>query len=157
MKKKSIKYLTNENRDKWSQLSNNKIAIITTEWNRDILDNLEQATKDLLNFLGIKYKVIMVPGAYEIPYVFSKLNKEYSGAVVLGAVIKGDTYHFNAIVDAVSTNLQMVSIDKKMPVGFGVLTTNNLQQAIERSRMDNDNKGYEATSALLDLLVLDYG
>lgn len=156
MTNNQVNYFSNTNKEKWSKLSDKTVYIINTQWNNEIIDSLTNKTIELLEFANIKnYKVITVAGAYEIPFMASLLAKKHpkAGIVTLGCVIKGETYHFNAIVDAVSENLMDVSIETSVPIAFGVLTVNSLEQAKARSGDNEFNKGLEATAALLDLMI----
>ena len=147
-------YLSKENKNKWSLLSGKRVLIINTQWNESIIKSLTKAAISNLEFASLKYDVLTVPGAYEIPYAIHKKALHYDGIVTIGCVVKGQTYHFNAIVDAISPAIIDLSIKHNTPISFGVLTVNNIQEAIHRTQDDNSNKGYEATSALLDMMLI---
>jgi 6,7-dimethyl-8-ribityllumazine synthase len=97
-----------------------------------------------------------VPGAFEIPLVAKKMvsSGRYDGLICLGAVIRGSTPHFDYVCAEVSKGIASVSLDAGMPVGFGVLTTDNIEQAIERAGSKAGNKGAEAAMAVIEMLNL---
>lgn len=97
-----------------------------------------------------------VPGAYEVPLACLKLLKEgdYDGVVTLGAVIRGDTPHFDFVAGECSRGLMQVQLKTRKPVGFGVLTVNTVAQAVERAGAGPANKGYEAAAAMLEMIRL---
>lgn len=98
--------------------------------------------------------IIRVPGAFEMPVVAKKVadSKKYDGIIALGAVIRGATPHFDFVASETTKGLAHVSLQYGIPVGFGLLTTDNMEQAIERSGSKAGNKGVEAASALLETL-----
>ena len=100
--------------------------------------------------------VVTVPGAFELPVMAQKMAKQnkYDAIVCLGAVIKGDTIHFDIVATQAAEGIMRVSLDHGIPVMFGVLTTNTLDQAIERSRDDDFNKGYEAALTAVQVSTL---
>lgn len=105
--------------------------------------------------LGEKnYSLFRVPGAFEIPLAAKKCaaSKKYQGIVCLGAVIRGETPHFEAICRAATDGLLRVMLDSGLPVGFGLLTTNTPEQAQARSRPDEYNKGREAALTVLEMI-----
>lgn len=149
-----VNYFSEENLQKWSSLKTKKVLIINTQWNTEFISSMTNKSIELLEKVGIPYDVLTVPGAYEIPYVAKKKAKEYDGIVTIGCVIKGDTFHFEAIALTASINISQVAIETEVPIAFGVITVNNEEQARERSRNDQTNKGLEATAALLDLMII---
>jgi 6,7-dimethyl-8-ribityllumazine synthase len=100
--------------------------------------------------------VVKVPGAFEIPLVAKKLaeSDRFDALICLGAVIRGGTPHFDYVAAEVSKGIASVSLESKIPVTFGVLTTDNLEQAIERAGSKSGNKGYEAAVAAMELANL---
>jgi len=137
----------------------NLIAIVVSQYNDHITTSLCDAAVATLLANGIQDSEVMVlrvPGAWELVYatqqVMSKSNCR--GVIALGAVIKGETTHDQHINRAVSMGLMRLSIDNGKPVGFGLLTVNSLEQAIQRSGGTVGNKGEEAANALLDCLKL---
>lgn len=147
-------YFSDENFKRWSQLKNKKILIINTQWNTEFISSMTNKSKELLDKAGISYDILQVPGAYEIPYAAKQKANSYDGIVTIGCVIKGDTFHFEAIALTASLHISKVSIETNTPIAFGVITVNNEEQARERTRDDQTNKGLEATAALLDLMLI---
>ena len=147
-------YYSEENLNKWSSLTDKKVLIINTQWNTEIIESMTNKSIELLNKVGISYEVLTVPGAYEIPYAAKVKAKDYDGIVTIGCVIKGDTFHFEAIALTASLNISKVAIETETPMSFGVITVNNEEQAKERSQDNQTNKGLEATAALLDLMTI---
>ena len=139
--------------------SNKKIGIVISKYNEPIIMALLKGAKSALIQKGFDEKnidVFFVPGAYEIPLIVKKLCNltKYDGIVTLGCVIKGETAHFEYICEPLSHTLMNLSVDFEIPIGFGVLTTLTPQQAYERSLEGKDNKGYEAASAVIEILEL---
>jgi len=129
-------------------------GIVYTSWNADVVqDLLNETKKELLN-QGVNEKNIAikeVPGAFELPLAtqFLAEKKEISAVISLGAIIRGDTPHFDFISSACIEGLQNVALKTSVPVICGVLTTNTVEQALERSEPSNMNKGKEfALSAM---------
>lgn len=147
-------YFTDINKQNWSDLKDKKILILNTQWNEEIINSMTNAAIKLLEFANVKFEIKTVPGAYELPYASKKFSKDYDGIITIGCVIKGDTFHFEAIALSASLNIQKVSIETEVPIAFGVITVNNIEQALERSQDNQTNKGLEAAAALLDLMVL---
>ncbi|WP_159714464.1 6,7-dimethyl-8-ribityllumazine synthase [Blochmannia endosymbiont of Camponotus nipponensis] len=135
-----------------------KIAIAVVRFNRFVNNNLLEGALDTLKRIGhVKDEnitIIWVPGAYELPLIAKALavSRRYDGIVALGTVIRGFTMHFEFIAKECSTGLSNVSIENTLPIGFGVLTTENIDQAIERSGIKSHNKGSEAALAVLEMI-----
>ncbi len=132
-----------------------KFTIIATRFNDFIVDRLVGGAVDYLVRHGCAEKditVVRIPGAFEMPVVCKKLaaKKEADGIIALGAVIRGATPHFDFVASEATKGLAHVSLDYDMPVGFGLLTTDNLEQAIERAGSKAGNKGVEAAAAVLE-------
>lgn len=133
-----------------------KIGIVVANFNSDITEKLLAGTLFILAKNMVKkskIKISRVAGAFEIPYMCQKLAKEgrYDGLIALGCVIKGQTEHFRYISSSAANGIMEVILKHDIPIGFGVLTTNNLAQAKARSS-GSQNKGEEAARAVLDLL-----
>lgn len=134
-------------------------GIVVSEWNKDITQALlEGALKTLLNN-GVEEKDIYiqyVPGSYELPFGAAKLldKKRFDAVICLGCVVQGETRHFDFICDAVANGIMHVSLKNEIPVIFGVLTTNNQEQAIDRSGGKHGNKGVEAAITALKMASL---
>ena len=105
---------------------------------------------------GEQVHLIKVPGAFEIPLVAKKLAESgrYDAVICLGAVIRGATPHFEYVAAEVSKGVANVALESKIPVTFGVLTTDNLEQAIERAGSKSGNKGYESAMAAIEMANL---
>ena len=136
-----------------------KIAVLRARWHADIVDQCVNAFTAELGALsqgGCEAEVFDVPGAYEIPLAVSTILErgDYDGVVTVGAVIRGDTPHFEFVAGECSRGLMDVQLRHGSPVGFGVLTVNTTQQAVDRAGDGDDNKGYEATAAMLEMIRL---
>ena len=127
-----------------------KVLIIGANYYEDILKNLSSFAEKLLKKKKIKYKSIIVPGVFEIPVVISKNIKKYDGFIALGCVIKGETPHFDFISKATTDGIMNISINYRKPVGNGILTCLNQNQALVRSK----SKGQEAARAVISILSL---
>ena len=136
-----------------------RFAIIVSEWNNHITDNLfEGAEKTLLN-CGVKKNDIVridVPGSFELVYG-AKIasNYNYDAIICLGSVIKGETDHFHYVCNAVSSGIKDLNITLNIPVIFGVLTDNTEEQAINRSGGKHGNKGVEAAITAIKMAHLN--
>ena len=123
-----------------------KCLIVVANYYENISNNLLQsALKSIKNKLS--YKIIYVPGVFEIPITISKNIKNYDGFIALGCVIKGQTPHFDFISSSVTDNILNMSAKNKKPIGNGIITCLNKKQAIARSK-----KGAEAANAMLSVL-----
>ena len=127
-----------------------KVLIIGANYYEDILKNLISLAQNSLEKNKIKYKTIIVPGVFEIPVVISKNIKKYDGFIALGCVIKGETPHFDFISKATTDGIMNISISHQKPVGNGILTCLNQDQALVRSK----SKGKEAANAIISVLSL---
>ena len=126
----------------------NKVLIIQANYYKDISSSLLKSAKnELKNFA--KINVISVPGVFEIPVVISKNLKKYDGFVALGCVIKGQTPHFDFISKSTTDAIMNISVESKKPVGNGIITCLNRNQAIARGK-----KGREAANAVKTILSL---
>ena len=132
-----------------------KITIVISRFNEFISNQLIGGCLDTLTKTGVKdsdISVVWVPGAYEIPQVLSKINSEGVDAIItLGAVIRGDTPHFDFIASEVAKGVASISMNKKMPIIFGVITADTVDQAIERSGTKQGNKGRDAALSALEM------
>ena len=133
-----------------------KYGIVYTSWNADIVQDLLNETKNELLNQGVLEKNIIVkevPGAFELPLAAQFLVLEEASAVIsLGAIIKGDTPHFDFISNACLDGLQSVALKTNVPIICGVLTTNTMDQAIERSHPDKMNKGKEFAISAMNMV-----
>jgi 6,7-dimethyl-8-ribityllumazine synthase len=129
-----------------------RFAIVASEYNSVIVDRLiAGASRALQDHAPVR--LIRVPGSFEIPLAVKRaaLSKKYDGIVALGCVLRGETPHFDYICEAVSLGLSQVSLEAGIPVGFGVLTVETVEQAMERSG-ESGNKGFEAAAATLEMI-----
>ncbi len=134
---------------------NLKIALIAGRFNDFIVERLIGGAVDYLVRHGCSKEnitLIKVPGAFELPVVTKKVaeTKTYDGIVCLGTVIRGATPHFDFVSNECAKGVAQVSLDNNLPIGFGVLTCDTLEQAIERAGSKGGNKGVEAASAMLE-------
>ncbi len=132
-----------------------KFAIVYSGYYKEIADGLLQGTKEVLAEKGIEFShedLFPAPGAFEIPLIAQKLAEKgtYSGVICLGCVIKGDTYHFEAICNGLSQGLMSATLKTSVPIAFGVLTVYEEEQALLRSRPGAHNKGREAALACVE-------
>ena len=139
--------------------NNFKFAILSTRWNDFIVSKLVEGAKDALIRHGINAENItnvICPGSFEIPLTLKKLaeSKKYDGLIALGAVIRGSTPHFDYVASEVTKGISQVSLSNSIPIAFGVLTTDNIEQAIERAGTKSGNKGYEAALTCLEMCDL---
>ena len=136
-----------------------KVAIIASRFNDFITARLMEGAMDALARHGVTEKditVYRVPGAFEIPSVARKVAaaSKADGIICLGAVIRGSTPHFDYVASEVSKGVALVGLDATVPVIFGVLTTDTIEQAIERAGTKSGNKGFDAAMALLEMMDL---
>ena len=139
--------------------SRDLIAIVSTQWNPTIVDSLVEAAERTLLSRGVpgdNIDHIVVPGAFEIPLMARQLAlmNRYAGIIALGAVIKGDTAHFEYVAGECARGISQVALEHGVPVGFGVLATYNLEQALDRAGPNQENKGVEAAAAVLDTISM---
>ncbi|MBI0027516.1 6,7-dimethyl-8-ribityllumazine synthase [Gilliamella apicola] len=137
---------------------NAKVAIIVARFNQFINESLVNGAVDALTRIGQvdekNITIIWVPGAYEIPLTakVAAQSKKYDAIVALGTVIRGSTAHFDFVAGESSSGLLNASLDHTIPVGFGILTTESIEQAIERAGTKAGNKGAEAALTALEML-----
>lgn len=136
-----------------------RFAIIVSRFNDFICSRLMEGAVDALSRHGCdegNMVIIRVPGAFEMPLAARKLARtgDYDAVICLGAVIRGATPHFDYVAAEVSKGIASVALESETPVTFGVLTTDNLEQAIERAGTKSGNKGYEAAMAAIEMVNL---
>lgn len=137
------------------------VAIVVSEWNTEITESLLNAAVDTLKQNGLTDEDIIVrhvPGSFELPLgaKFMLDNAEPDAVICLGCVIQGETRHFDFICDAVANGIMTLGLEYNTPVIFGVLTPNNMQQAVDRAGGKHGNKGVEAAITALKLIALQY-
>jgi 6,7-dimethyl-8-ribityllumazine synthase len=138
---------------------NYRFAIIASRFNDFIVSHLIDGAIDILKRHKVceeDIEIIRAPGAFEIPKIAKliALTKRFDGIVCLGALIKGDTYHFELLSHEVTKGLAQANIEADVPISFGVLTTDNIEQAIERAGAKSGNKGSEAALSCLEMVNL---
>src|SRR6266403_2315754 len=134
-----------------------KIGIVVSRYNHFITEKLLEGALDGFQSHGGEDKnmtIVRVPGAFEIPLIAEKMaaSRRFDALVCLGAVIRGDTPHFDYGCDAVTRGIGDAVRTYKIPIGFGVLTTNDVQQAMERAGAKDANKGYEALLTVVEMI-----
>ena len=131
--------------------SNYRILIVSTSWNREIIDVMQEDAISELKWFNVNHiDSIEVPGAFELSQAAEKFISSYDAVLALGTIIKGETYHFEVLAHETARSLSQVSISNKKPVIFGVLTTNNELQAKQRAEV----KGSEYAKSLLMMIDL---
>jgi 6,7-dimethyl-8-ribityllumazine synthase len=136
-----------------------KFAIVLSRFNSFITDRLLDGALDALKRHGAQDKqldVYRVPGAYEIPLIAKVLAKkdDVDAVICLGAVIKGATPHFHYVASEVAKGIAVASLENEKPITFGVITSENVEQAIERAGSKSGNKGYDAAMAAIEMANL---
>ena len=134
-----------------------RIGIVVSRYNQFITEKLLEGALDGIKSHGgdpENATIVRVPGAFEIPLIAEKLaaSGQYDALVCLGAVIRGDTPHFDYVCDAVTRGIGDAVQTYKIPISFGVLTTDNVQQAMERAGTKDANKGYEALLTAVEMV-----
>lgn len=142
-----------------NRADNLKIGLVVSRWNDFITNPLRDGALGALRRFGIGDENIILaycPGAYEIPFTAKTLleNTDVDGVACLGAVIRGATPHFDYVCQAVNSGVSGLSLSHGKPVTFGVLTTDTVEQAIERAGTKAGNKGIEAVSSLIEMITL---
>ena len=136
-----------------------RVGIVVARFNEFITSKLVGGALDGLKRHDVKEEdidVAWVPGAFEIPLIASKMakSKKYDAVICVGAVIRGSTSHYDYVCNEVSKGIASVSLQSKIPVMFGVLTTDNIEQAIERAGSKAGNKGYECAVGAIEMVNL---
>lgn len=137
-----------------------KVGIIVSRFNNFVTDRLLEGALDALKSHGGEEEdidIVRVPGAFEIPLLAERMaaSGKYDALVCLGAVIRGDTPHFEYISDAVTRGIGDAILKHQVPISFGVLTTNNVEQAMERAGTKTENKGFEAALTAIEMASLN--
>lgn len=134
-----------------------KVVIIAASWHTTVMDGLVAGAQRATADAGIKnLTLVRVPGTFELSVAAAQLAESHDAVVALGVVIRGGTPHFDYVCQSATQGLTQVSVATKTPVGFGVLTCDNDQQAIDRAGLEDskEDKGYEATAAALETALL---
>jgi 6,7-dimethyl-8-ribityllumazine synthase len=140
------------------RITNKKVAVITSEWNFEITSLLKIGCVNTLTKHGFSFEDIIeqsVGGSFELPLMAKIMIKQYNvdAAICIGCIIQGETKHFDFIAQATANGIMQVGLDCEKPVIFGVITANNMQQAIDRAGGIHGNKGVEAAITCLKLLA----
>jgi len=140
-------------------LTDKRIAIIVADFYKDIADNLLNASIETIEYYGCKVSnidIYRLPGAFEIPLMAKKLAQtgNFNGIITLGAVIRGETPHFDYVCNECARGVADVSYQFEIPTAFGVLTTENMDQTVGRSGGYKGNKGEEAALAMIEMIYL---
>ncbi len=134
------------------------VVIVKTEWNSGIVDELEAGAIRVLKEKEISFKTIVVPGAFEIPFIIRSYQtnalQKADAFIALATVIRGDTPHFEYVCNAVTDGIVGLNLQLDVPVVFGILTVNTEQQAIERIGGIHGHKGEEAAITALKMIAL---
>ncbi|MCV6608180.1 MAG: 6,7-dimethyl-8-ribityllumazine synthase [Campylobacterales bacterium] len=138
---------------------NEKVAVINGRFNHIVTDRLVEGAKDSFERHGgnpENLDVVLVPGAFEIPMALKQVlaTGKYDGVICVGAVIRGATPHFDYISAEATKGIASVTLDTNTPVTYGLLTTDTIEQAIERSGSKVGNKGFEAMTGLIEMMNL---
>lgn len=134
-----------------------RIAIVASRFNQFIVSQLVDGALDALQRAGVdldEQMLVWVPGAYELPVTAQRvaLTGRYDAVIALGAVIRGGTPHFDYVAGECAAGLTRVGLDRDLPVIFGVLTTDTIEQALERAGTGEGNKGYDAAMTALEMI-----
>lgn len=136
-----------------------KFALITSRFNSFITERLLTGAMDALTRAGASgddIEIVKVPGSWEMPVAAAELarQKRHDGIICLGAVIRGETPHFDYVAGEAAKGLAQVSLETGIPIAFGVLTTNTLEQAIDRAGAKGGNKGFESAMTAIEMANL---
>jgi 6,7-dimethyl-8-ribityllumazine synthase len=136
-----------------------RLAIIVSRFNSSITDRLLQGALEALVKLGAQEEQVVVyrvPGSFEIPQMARKVAESgtYDAIICLGAVLRGETFHFELISEQCARGIQQVAADFTIPVTFGVITADTVEQALQRSGQQSENKGWEAAMTAVEMATL---
>jgi 6,7-dimethyl-8-ribityllumazine synthase len=134
-----------------------RVAIVSARFNRDITQRLYDGCYDELVVLGVSESDIethWVPGSFELPIVAQSIarRQDVDAVMCLGVIIRGDTYHFELVADATAYGIHRVALTTETPIIFGVLSTDNVEQALVRSQDKGENKGRDAARAAVEMV-----
>ena len=134
-----------------------RIAIVSSSFRKEVADNLEKHCLNTLNKEGVKIDQVdkfSVPGSFEIPLMVKKIAKKgiYDAIITFGAIVRGDTYHFEQIANECARGLMEVALEFEIPVVFEVLAVYKLEDAIVRATREKENKGVEAALTALEMI-----
>ncbi len=145
--------MTSDQQAKWTNHARGlKFAIVVARFNPEITEKLLEGAKDALaQAEAAAVSVDHVPGAFELPLAAKKLAGTCDGVIALGAIVRGETPHFDFVAEAAAHGLQQVALETGKPVAFGVLTTDNYQQALDRAGGAHGNKGFDAAMTAVEM------
>lgn len=129
-----------------------RVAVVASSWHTEVMDGLIAGAQRAFTDHKVEAPVVVrVPGTFELPVAAAALAPSYDAVIALGVVIRGGTPHFDYVCNAATDGLGRVALDHQVPVGFGVLTCDDEQQALDRAGLEGskEDKGYEAASAAL--------
>lgn len=129
-----------------------RVAVVAAQWHEQVMGGLVAGAERALAAYGVEeWRLVRVPGSFELPVVAQALARSYDVVVALGVVVRGGTPHFEYVCSAATDGLARVALDSGTPVGFGLLTCDNDDQALDRAGLEGsrEDKGYEATAAAL--------
>ncbi len=132
-----------------------RVGVVTARFNSEVTDRLEEGALSYLESCGVEVLAVKVPGAVEIPLACRALfDAGCGGVVALGAVIRGETSHYDYVCNSVERGVTALMLEYNRPIGFGVLTTENDEQAMERAGGECGNKGTESAQVVLEMMGL---
>jgi 6,7-dimethyl-8-ribityllumazine synthase len=140
------------------QLKDVLVVLVKTEWNADIVDELENGCLKVFSEYNIQTKTIVVPGAIEIPFAIQQYAANHSALsafIALGCIIRGGTPHFEYVCQSVTHGVTQLNLSLSVPVIFGVLTLDTLEQAKERTGGTHGHKGEEAAITAIKMMILN--
>lgn len=131
------------------------VAIVASSWHTQVMDGLVGGAQGALAEVGLEATLVRVAGSFELPVVAAQLARTHDAVIALGVIIRGGTPHFDYVCAAATDGLSRVALDSGTPVGFGLLTCDNEEQAIARAGLtgSQEDKGREATEAALSTAV----
>jgi len=129
-----------------------KLLLVTSNYYENVSNNLTEGAIEVIKENDLKFEIIQAPGCFEIPFLIKKNIDLFDGFVALGCIIRGETYHFDLIANECARKIMDISISHLKPIGFGILTCENLDQALIRSDKNKKNKGKEAALACIKLV-----
>lgn len=137
-----------------------RIAIVVADFNDTITQQLKNGAVGMLSKFGLaddQINVYHVPGAFEIPFTVKKLlaSNKFDGIMTLGAVIKGETAHYDLICQNVTSAIMQLNLQGIVPITFGLLTTDNIEQAMQRAGLKMGNEGSSTAQSLLEMISLN--
>lgn len=133
-----------------------RVAVVAASWHDQVMDGLLQGANTYLQEVGATVDEYRVPGSFELPVVAQRLAQTHDVVVALGVIVRGGTPHFEYVSAAVTDGLGRVALDSGKPVGFGILTCDNVEQALDRAGLpgSSEDKGREAASAAVETWLL---